>query len=70
MEVWLDEVFGLFSENTDLVNPQFAHDNVVHGGGHFTPHIVVPARMELQVDGTYRTPNPEQRQMQGMLSTK
>lgn len=40
------------SESADLINPQFAHDNVVHSGGHLTPHVVVPARMELQVDGT------------------
>ena len=33
-----------------LVNPQFAHDNVVHRCGHFLPSVVVPSRMENTVD--------------------
>lgn len=38
---------------TDLVNPQLAHNDVVHRGGDLSPHIVVPAGVELQVNGTW-----------------
>lgn len=38
---------------TDLVNPQLAHNDVVHCGGDLSPHIVVPAGVELQVNGTW-----------------
>ena len=38
---------------THLVNPQLAHNNVVHCGGDLSPHIVVPARVKLQVNGTW-----------------
>lgn len=38
---------------TDLVNPQLAHNDVVHCGGNLPPHIVVPAGVELQVNGTW-----------------
>ncbi len=38
---------------TDLVNPQLAHNDVVHCGGDLPPHIVVPAGVELQVNGTW-----------------
>lgn len=38
---------------TDLVDPQFAHDDVVHCGGDLSPHIVVPAGVEMQVNGTW-----------------
>lgn len=37
---------------TDLVNPQLAHDDVVHCGGDLSPHIVVPAGVEVEVNGT------------------
>lgn len=36
---------------THLVDPELAHDDVVHSGGDFPPHIVIPTRVELQVDG-------------------
>lgn len=36
---------------TDLVNPELAHDDVVNGGGDFPPDIVIPAGVELEVDG-------------------
>ena len=36
--------------DTHLVNPQFAHYDVVHRGGDFSPHIVIPTGVELQVD--------------------
>lgn len=38
---------------TNLVNPQLAHNDVVHCGGDLSPHIVVPAGMEMQVNGTW-----------------
>lgn len=37
---------------SDLVNPQLAHDDVVHSGGDLSPHVVIPAGVELQVNGT------------------
>lgn len=37
-----------------LVNPQLPHDDVVHGGGHLAPHVVVPAGVELQVNRAWR----------------
>lgn len=33
-----------------LVDPQFPHDDVVHRRRHFTPHVVISAGVELQVD--------------------
>lgn len=39
--------------STDLVNPQLAHNDVVHCGGDLSPHIVIPAGLELQVNGTW-----------------
>lgn len=39
---------------TDLVNPQLAHDDVVHCGGDLSPHVVVPAGVEVQVNGTWK----------------
>lgn len=36
---------------THLVNPELAHDDVVHSGGDFPPDIVIPTGVELQVDG-------------------
>lgn len=38
---------------THLVDPQLAYDDVVHGGGDLSPHVVVPAGVELQVNGTW-----------------
>lgn len=38
---------------TDLVNPQLAHNDVVHCGGDLSPDIVVPTGVELQVYGTW-----------------
>ena len=38
---------------TDLVNPQLAHNDVVHRGGDLSPHVVVPAGVELQMNGTW-----------------
>lgn len=35
-----------------LINPQFAHDDVVHCCGHFLPSVVVPSCMENTVDAT------------------
>lgn len=40
-------------KQTYLVNPQFAHNDVVHSGRDLSPHIVVPAGVELQVNGTW-----------------
>lgn len=37
---------------TDLVDPQLAHNDVVHCGGDLSPHIVVPAGVEVEVNGT------------------
>lgn len=36
---------------THLVDPELAHDDVVHRGGDFPPDIVIPTGVELQVDG-------------------
>lgn len=38
---------------SDLVNPQLAHNDVVYCGGDLSPHIVVPAGVEMQVNGTW-----------------
>lgn len=38
---------------TDLVDPQLAHDDVVHCGGDLSPHIVVSAGVEDEVNGTW-----------------
>lgn len=39
---------------TDLVNPELAHDNVMDSRGDLSPHIVVPTRVELKMNGTWR----------------
>lgn len=36
-----------------LVYPQFPHDDVVHRRRHFAPHVMVPTRVELQVDVSF-----------------
>lgn len=41
------------SSQTDLINPQLAYDDVVHCGGDLSPHVVVPAGVKLQVNGTW-----------------
>lgn len=41
-----------YNIKSDLVNPQLAHNDVVHSGGDLSPHIVTPAGVELQVNGT------------------
>lgn len=38
---------------TDLVDPQFAHNNIVHRGGDLSPHIVVPTGVEVEVNSTW-----------------
>lgn len=42
---------------THLVDPELAHDDVVHSGGDFPPDIVIPTGVELQVDGACRDRN-------------
>lgn len=36
---------------THLVDPELAHDDVVHSGGDFPPDVVIPTGVELQVNG-------------------
>lgn len=40
-------------QRTHLVNPQLAHNDVVHCGSDLPPHVVVPTGVELQVNGTW-----------------
>lgn len=53
---------------TDLVNPQLAHDDVMHCGGDLSPYIVVPAGVELQVNGTWgwKETNSDERKAAGL----
>lgn len=37
-------------QEQDLINPKFPHNNVVHRGRDFAPHVVVSARVEEQVN--------------------
>lgn len=41
-----------YNIKSDLVNPQLAHNDVVYSGGDLPPHVVIPAGVELQVNGT------------------
>lgn len=49
---------GLKQEHTKqeqhLINPEFPHNNVVHRGRDFAPHVVVSARVEEQVNVSLR----------------
>lgn len=52
--LWLRMKQVLKQEHTkqeqDLINPKFPHNNVVHRGRDFAPHVVVSARVEEQVN--------------------
>lgn len=37
-------------QELDLINPKFPHNNVVHRGRDFAPHVVVSARVEEQMN--------------------
>lgn len=43
---------SMLSPFTHLIDPQFAHDNVVHCRGNFLPSVVVPSCVEDTVDAT------------------
>lgn len=37
---------------TDLIDPELAHNDVVHGRGDFPPNVMISAGVELQMNGT------------------
>lgn len=44
---------GKHLRGAHLINPKLPHDNIVHRWSHFAPHIVVSARVELQVNVSF-----------------
>lgn len=53
---------------TDLVDPQLAHDDVVHRGGDLSPHIVVPAGVEVEVNGAWGGEGEENVEVRKLLT--